>query len=476
MKYKLGNYASSVLGISRRSLHAKEEPTRKAQVKPKRLMNLVKEYLERDDNSRVKAGKKATITRRKEKKQLRLLNDSLKNIHAKFLVEEKIKISYSKFCALKPFWIVKASEKDRNTCLCKVHENCNYKLERLYKEGKVRSQSAEEVVKEVVCDDESKKCMYRECETCKNKVVEIEGEGHDQVSWFVWKNRKIEREKNIGGEIIKTSSVMTVKEKESHTIDTLKDELNKEMNRVCRHIFNIRHQYRTLRYLRQELTHEEIIVHIDFSENYNCKYNKEIQSIHFGASQRQISIHTGVAYTAGSCIPFSTVSDNLKHGPSGIWAHLNPILEYLKDTTQTSIIHFISDGPTTQYRCKNNFYLLSKKVFDLGFKYATWNFMEAGHGKGAPDGIGAAIKRQADEVVNVTQKDITCAADLVQGLTSQKSSIKIVEIPDTAFDEMEKELPQSIKPVPETMKIHQVFQYECNYSAIIITIQINGRQ
>ena len=71
--------------------------------------------------------------------------------------------------------------------------------------------------------------------------------------------------------------------------------------------------------------------------------------------------------------------------------------------------------------------------------------MEAGHGKGAPDGIGAAIKRQADHVVNVTEKDITCAAELVQGLTSQQTSVKIIEIPEKSFDETEKNYPTALR-------------------------------
>ena len=455
MRYRLGNYASSVLGIPRRVMKSSGKQQRKASIKPKISRKRVAEFLERDDNSRVKAGKKATITRNKEKKQLRLLNDSLRNLHDKFLIEQKHKISYSKFCAYKPFWVIKPMVRDRDTCLCKVHENFNYKIERLHKERAIVSNDIEEVIKEVVCSTDSKACMYRECGNCNTASIKIEGEGLDQVSWFVWKNRKVEWEKtNDSGEKTKKTSMMTVKEKDSGTILTLAEELNKEVQRVCRHLFNIKHQYKTLRHLREDLTHEEIICHIDFSENYNCKYARSIQSTHFGASQRQISMHTGMAYTVNQTIPFCTVSDNLKHGPSGIWAHLEPVLKYLKDVTGTSTIHFISDGPTTQYRCKSNFYLMSKKVFDLGFKYTTWNFMEAGHGKGAPDGIGAAIKRQADNLVIVSERDITCAADLVQGLTSQ--SLKIMEVSNNGFEEMEKELPESIVPVPEIMKIHQV--------------------
>nr|KAG5690558.1 hypothetical protein BaRGS_014691 [Batillaria attramentaria] len=57
------------------------------------------------------------------------------------------------------------------------------------------------------------------------------------------------------------------------------------------------------------------------------------------------------------------------------------------------------DGPTTQYRQKMNFYLFSTEVYKIGFTGGTWNFLAAGHGKGIPDGIGAAVKRAADNRV-----------------------------------------------------------------------------
>lgn len=141
------------------------------------------------------------------------------------------------------------------------------------------------------------------------------------------------------------------------------------------------------------------MIHIDFSENYNCKYGSEIQSMRFGSSKQQISLHTGVAYTREITLLFCSVSDCLQHGPSGIWAHLHPVLDYLRQEIDTTVIHFISDGPITQYRNKLNFYLLVNTIFDFGFSSATWNFLEAGHGKGAADDIGAVIKRSADRFV-----------------------------------------------------------------------------
>ncbi|KAK3779335.1 hypothetical protein RRG08_028892 [Elysia crispata] len=63
--------------------------------------------------------------------------------------------------------------------------------------------------------------------------------------------------------------------------------------------------------------------------------------------------------------------------------------------------NYKSDGPCSQYRQKHNFYLFTKHCHDLGFTSATWNFFEAGHGKGAPDGIGSSENRQQIDKLNM---------------------------------------------------------------------------
>lgn len=60
-------------------------------------------------------------------------------------------------------------------------------------------------------------------------------------------------------------------------------------------------------------------------------------------------------------------------------------------------MYFVSDGPTTQYRCKANFYLLSTLLFDWGFKVGNWSFLEAGHEKGPADGIYGSVKRSGQQ-------------------------------------------------------------------------------
>lgn len=81
---------------------------------------MVLRFLQRDDVSRLTSGKKSTVTRNGIKKQKRLLCDTMKTIHDKYITEnEHFQISYSVFCRLRPFWIIAPTEKDRETCLCK---------------------------------------------------------------------------------------------------------------------------------------------------------------------------------------------------------------------------------------------------------------------------------------------------------------------------------------------------------------------
>lgn len=355
----------------------------------------------------------------------------MKNLHAKYLFENKTKISYSLFAKMKPFWIQHASEKDRETCLCKLHENPQLKINKLFDEKVITHKDVNKFIADITCDVKNRLCMYRTCQDCKEKKIKTRPEGEINygkiIEWRLWRSKLIEKERKIGTrqELTTTKHNVTVKETETTTISTLVDELQTDIQRLARHQFNITHQYVKLRNLKDSLKSNELVLHMDFSENYICKYTEEIQSVHFGASKRQISIHTLMCYVRGKSIPVATVSDNLSHGPCSIWAHLRPVIVYIKDQFPgLTKLHVISDGPTTQYRCKTNFYLFVRKLNEYGFcDFGTWNFTEAGHGKGAPDGIGAVLKRSADALVNTHGHDITRAADLVTGKNLKRQHV-----------------------------------------------------
>ena len=116
------------------------------------------------------------------------------------------------------------------------------------------------------------------------------------------KTKSVEREKTVDGETVFRKVNITSKEADYCSLQFLSDEVDKDLPRVAKHNFNIRHQYRSLKRLRENLFPDELMLQIDFSEHYNCKYGSENQSMHFGSSKKQISLHTRVAYTSEKTI------------------------------------------------------------------------------------------------------------------------------------------------------------------------------
>ena len=177
--------------------------------------------------------------------------------------------------------------------------------------------------------------------------------------------------------------------------------------KFLQHINNITHQYKVIDEVKRNMSCNEILIHMDFSENYICKYSEEIQSAHFGGSKVQVSLHTVVVYIFSERkqmyeqLSYCTVAENLRHDPSAICAHLFPVIRDIKSHMgKIDVVHCLSDGATTQYRNRKMFYLIGNYLsIILECQKITWHYTETGHGKGAPDGIGGAIKRCADRLV-----------------------------------------------------------------------------
>lgn len=59
----------------------------------------------------------------------------------------------------------------------------------------------------------------------------------------------------------------------------------------------------------------------------------------------------------------------------------------------------------------------------------TWNFTEAGHGKGAADGVGATVRRVADAAV-AKGKDIDNIKDFMTIMAQSAKNIKLKIVND----------------------------------------------
>ena len=241
----------------------------------------------------------------------------------------------------------------------------------------------------------------------------------------------------------------------------LKDQFDSALRKLGKHVFNIRNQYRAIQEIKQNLADNEVRLHCDFSENYNLKYAANIQSCHFGASNQQATLHVGMVYLKGQEFGFATVSGCRRHDPSAIWAHLSPIMKKVRqDHPAVDVVYFVSDGPTTQYRCKGNFFLMCTLPFDWGFTAVNWNFLAAGHGKGAADGIGGALKRKADRIV-AEGRDLVDIGKLTTEL-SKNTSIYVRHVSESDVDEIDAVLNAALplRTLPGTMSVHQLIAHQ----------------
>jgi len=135
-------------------------------------------------------------------------------------------------------------------------------------------------------------------------------------------------------------------------------------------------------------------------ENYANKFSTAPQSTHFGASQQQSTMHTGVAYINEQVLSFATVSDPYRHDPAAKWCYLMPVFQrLLADHPKLAAIRMFSDSPSTQYKNKQIFFITGyyRDILGCELEFLSWNYFESGHGKGAADAIGGTLKRLADD-------------------------------------------------------------------------------
>lgn len=129
------------------------------------------------------------------------------------------------------------------------------------------------------------------------------------------------------------------------------DILVKSMSKFMIHVSKINHQRATILNIKKTLKPDEILIHSDFSENFNCKYESEVQSAHFGGSKGQISLHTVIVdYKCQDSAEvvaksFCTVSKDLRHNSAVVCAHLEPIIgEARRIVPSLNSVHFLSDS------------------------------------------------------------------------------------------------------------------------------------
>lgn len=323
-------------------------------------------------------------------------------------------------------------------------------IDRMTHRGIIQTRSLLTLLKTITCSVENKECMYRTCTKCCFEEVQL-GEHNpvDAATWGHWTKEEV----TVGEKTYKN----WIKKTKSGSVEQLKEEFRHELESIASHQYNWIHQAGKICEMKEKVAEDEIVLHMDCSENYACKLHSEIQAFHFGGNRQQVTLHTAVLYTTNVTQSYATLSPSLRHDERAVWAHIKPLLEDVRyEHPHIDTLQVISDGPVTQYRNKTNCFLMSQVPFPMGFKRLTWNFTERAHGKGAPDGVGGAVKRMADMHV-ASGNDLQSPRDVYDFLSSkEETTVKFRWIEESDIEIYDKMLPSSVQPVSGILRTHQV--------------------
>lgn len=199
----------------------------------------------------------------------------------------------------------------------------------------------------------------------------------------------------------------------------------------------------------------QVLILMDFSENYSTTSQHEIQQAHF--KKTSISLFTAVAYSKDFIQSYLVVSDEKDHTKQSVWLYQKNILEDLKQKRpMTSEVHIFSDGCAQQFK---NVYTLStlahsQKDFNLQIEH---HFFGTSHGKGPHDGIGGTFKRKVREKVLSQNLNCTTAEEFYNIAKSLSQNTVIILFPKHDISEQTKHLDtrwENMKTMPGTRSCH----------------------
>lgn len=438
--YRFSSKLSRSLGVTRKLIRRSVSRGMNAQVNAKTnfVRSKVRSFLLREDNCTLLPGKKDVKKVGDQTEQKRVLSDYLHNLFMKFKLEyPDLKISRATFCRLRPEYVLTANFCSRATCLCSRHQNTALKLKALKNCGAAVNVNPD--------------CFIEQYQD-EVKIGELfDGIKKSEITFSEWK--KVQDNGKF-----RCRQVQTVV-----TMEIFKDIFQKEIAEFRSHVERVKNQYSEMKHLRENLAEGQILVWMDFAENFSCTSVDEVQSAYWNNSM--VTLHTHVVYFPKSFQQTHQsivgISESLSHNASSVFAMLRKLVPLLKQMYPSlTTIHYLTDSPTSQYRNKTMFYLLAHHQEIFNDTRATWDFLEAGHGKGPCDGLGASVKRSADMDIKQGKCVIQTAEDFYAWTVNLTSScVKYFYVSNQDVEDCSQyiqSVSSEILAVPGTMKIHSV--------------------
>lgn len=374
---------------------------------------------------------------KRQKIQKRMLVHTLKEVFDEFKIQyPNSKIGFTKFQSLRPEHCVFVGESGTHTgCVCINHENPKLFLMAL-DTSSFTIKTTTECIRKIICDYPNERCYLRECEACKNTMA------LSQILDEYMNTHKIEYlEYKEWVNVNKMCNLVSRKVTANNFIETF----CKNIDSLATHTYIASEQYKYVVAKKNNLKPGELLVQMDFAENFSFIVQNAVQSYHW--SNQQSTIHPIVIYYKNNLdkienLNFVIISEVLNHDATAVHIFITLMMQFAFEKIGIlKHITFCTDGAGSQYKNRFNFLNMCYLKEEYGTD-TEWVFFASGHGKGPCDGVGGIVKRLArDESLRKGyQNTINSPKTLFEWLKTKSTAINVAYVNQLNYDDEKKKL------------------------------------
>ena len=425
--------------------------------------DLVCGFYESDDVSRIMPGKKDFVSVKQGEQrvhiQKRLVLNNLREVYQLFKDRFPTEtVGFSKFADLRPkHCILAGASGTHSVCVCTIHQNVKLmmlgvKLSDLTAHSDTPLSTYHSCLAQMICNPPQPGCYLGTCDFCPgitrlrdDLLTIMEDNMIDSVVFKQWVS-------------VDRSTLETV----TKPADEFVESFCKKIELLLPQSFIAMQQASFYKDCKSTLQPGELLVSVDFSENYSFILQDAAQGFHWNNSQA--TIHPFVVYYIDSgklChLSYVVISDCLQHDTVAVYLFQKRLIAYLKRklSSDPQKVYYFSDGAASQYKNRKNFINLCHHKVDFGV-YAEWHFSATSHGKGACDGLGGTVKRLAaraslqrpyDQQIMTPRQLFEWASDNIPAVSFEYCSTEDYKREQTYLEERF----QRSRTIPGTRKLH----------------------
>lgn len=395
-------------------------------------------------------------------------------------------LSESSFWRLKPFFVRQATQRDLEQCCCQMctaTKKCfralmNYRRQQKSKElfDDLYAMVAKTLCPKPEGDSYKSACLKRECSQCGIKMLHFTtkelNESDDKVIWYNFEYITLPSGQRKMDYVKKETCPQKLVEKFVEYLGV-----------YPWHTFTAKWQREQWCTLIENLPQDHAALEMDFSENFSCLIQEEIQSLHW--STKQVAIHSVVIWRPAlkqDKVDYDhvkehwlIVSDDLKHDYHFVHNNITLLIipELKKLGCNITVLHERTDGCASQYKSCHAFGDISRSEAEINV-HVIRNFSASGHGKGEVDAAAGALKTAARKaIVSGGPDKFVCqsASDLYNfALSHFQTTGKKAKLHDRRFflldqGSVDRTLRGTYTTVKGTKKLHQICS--CGINGVI---------